>query len=216
MHPFLPSFDPLIARKFSIGSLDLKLQNKTALQRELGWPAEPRRPVLCLPQGMTDKLGGELLVQTLPGLLTLPLELLILGKGSERFGALFTKLAADQNHRVHIVTEEEKDVHLMLAAADMALFLTDPADVDVVGRCLHYGVVPIALEGSEHGRGTTLLEDYDPVQETGNAFLFAARSPWSVFASFVRAAETYKFPFDWRTIQRHCMETAMRKEKRSS
>ncbi|MFA6038912.1 MAG: hypothetical protein WCV62_05270 [Candidatus Peribacteraceae bacterium] len=210
MHPFLPSYDSLIARKFSIGTLDLKLQNKTALQRELGWPAEPRRPMVCLPAGMTDKLGGDILMETLPGLLTLPMEILILGKGSEKYGALFTKLAADQNHRVHIVTDDEKEVHQMLAASDMALFLKDASGMEAVANSLQYGVVPIAPAG------TDLLEDYDPVQETGNGFLFERSDRWGIFAAFVRAAETHKFPFDWRTIQRHCMETVMKKERRTS
>lgn len=210
MHPLLPSSDPLIARKFNAGTLDLKVQNKTALQKELGWPVEPRRPMVCLPAGMSDKLGGELLHATLPGILSLPLELLILGKGSEKYGAIFTKLAADQNHRVHIVADTERDVHQMLAATDMALFLTDASEQEDLLHCLRYGVVPVASTGTLH------LNDYDPVQETGNAFLFEGSTSWGIFAAFVRAAETYKFPFDWRTIQRHAMETASVRERHHS
>ncbi|MBI3816230.1 hypothetical protein HY285_01635 [Candidatus Peregrinibacteria bacterium] len=197
-----PAYDHHIARRYSIGSLDQKIQNKTALQEELGWPKEPKRPILCLPAGMTETLGGELLRETLPGILSLEVEILILGKGSAAYGSLFTKLAQEQKHRMHIVSSEESAVRRMVAAADMALFLSEHASKELA-FCLPYGVVPIAprLPG---------LEDYNPVQETGNAFLFEAKTEWHCFAALVRACETYRFPFDWRTIQRHCMESVER------
>lgn len=193
-----PSTDTHIKEKYAIGSLNRKSENKLALQKELGWPAEPKRPVICLPAGMTEQLGGKLLTDVLPGVLSLETELLIVGKGSDTYGALFTKLAKEQPHRVHIVTDSPANVSKMLAAADMALFLTDERSPELA-MCLAYGVVPIALE--QKG-----LENYDPVQEAGNAFTFAEPSKWHCFASLVRACETYKLPFDWRTIQKHCME----------
>ncbi|MDD4318894.1 MAG: hypothetical protein PHW10_01040 [Candidatus Peribacteraceae bacterium] len=200
MHLHLPSDDPLIVRKYSIGTVDLKIQNKTALQKELGWPSEPKRPMLCLPAGMTDKLGGKLLAELLPGLLSLQMEILVLGKGSASYGALFTKLAKENGHRIHIVAEDDREIRMMYAAADMALFLADPKGMKEPELCLRYGVVPLAP-------ATDGLEDYNPVQETGNAFLFEQPDAWNAFAAVVRACETYKFPFDWRTIQRHCMES---------
>jgi glycogen synthase len=91
----------------------------------------------------------------------------------------------------------------MYAAADMALFLAPPKGQEELALCMQFGVVPISLPCDG-------LEDYDPVQEAGNAFLFAESNPWLCFASLIRALETYKLPFDWRTIQRHAMESCKR------
>ena len=88
----------------------------------------------------------------------------------------------------------------MYAAADAALFLADPSTLPELRHCLQYGVVPIA---SECGA----LENYNPIQESGNAFLYEKLDPWHCFAAIVRATETHCFPFDWRTIQKHCMES---------
>lgn len=196
---FSPAFDGHIPRRYSAATLDQKVQNKTTLQKELGWPEESKRPIVCFPAGMTETLGGALLRELLPGMLTQQIEILVLGKGSSEYGSLFTSLAKEHGHRIHIVKNDDESIRAMLAAADMAMFLSDVLTKEI-SQCLAYGVVPLSLPQPK-------LEDYDPVQEAGNAFLFAQPTPWHAFASLVRALETFKFPFDWRTIQRHCMET---------
>lgn len=196
-----PATDQAIARSYNAKTLEQKVQNKVALQEELGWTPEPKRAMLCLPAGMSDTLGGTLLKDILPGLLSLPVEIVILGKGSASYGSLFTELTKKQGHRVAIIPNEEDMIRKMYAAADMALFLTDPAKMPELLAALRYGAIPVSLP-------STLIENYDQNQESGNAFLFEKPTMWSAFAAVVRALETYRFPFDWRTIQRHCMESA--------
>ncbi len=196
-----PVYNHKIAHRFSSKTLDRKLLNKLELQKELGWPEEPKRPMVCLPAGMSDALGGTLMEEALPGILRLPIEIIILGKGSSSYGELFTKLAKEHRHRIAILPAKEEETHQMYAAADMALFFADPARLPELENCLNYGVVPVAPE-------TRALEDYDPIQEQGSAFLYEDTNPWDFHTALVRALETYKLPFDWRTIQRQCMESA--------
>lgn len=187
------------ARKQGFGVLDQKVQSKINLQEEFGWPKEPKRPVLCLPAGMTEALGGKLFQDVLPGILSLPLEILVVGRGTPAYGTLFTKLAKEHRHRVSIVSDNAESIEKMYNAADMALFLSDDLPVRELSHCLEMGVVPVS-------RDHALLEDYDPVQEAGNAFTYQSLTRWHCFAALVRAVETHKFPFDWRTIQRHGIE----------
>ncbi len=200
MTPLSPLSDTKIARRYGVRTLEHKMENKTALQKEMGWPMESKIPILCLPLGMSEALGGAMFQELLPGIFSLPVELLVLGKGSSEFGALFTRLAKERSHRMAILPADETSMRKMYAAADMALFLTDPSSLEELDHCLEYSVVPIAPESK-------LLENYNPVQETGNSFLFQQPTTWHVFAAIVRAIETYKFPFDWRTIERHGMES---------
>lgn len=199
MNSLSPAYDPKIARRYSARTLEGKGENKAALQRELGWPMEPKAPIVCLPAGMSDVLGGALLKELLPGFLSLPFQILVLGKGSSEYGALFTELGRERGHRLAILPNEETTVRKMFAAADMALFLSDPLDLPEMTTCLTYGVVPVSPECRS-------LSDYNPVQEAGDSFLFPEGNAWLAFAALVRALETFKFPFDWRTIQRHGME----------
>lgn len=195
-----PSTDTNIAHKYTAKTLEKKGKNKTLFQGEIGWTPELKRPILCLPMGMSEKIGGALFEELLPGLLALPLEIFVVGKGSSKYGSLFTDLAKKHGHRIAIIPNDDAAIRKMLAAADMALFLTDPAGQDELTVALEYGVVPISFSSNA-------LDDYNPVQESGNAFLFDVADLWHAYAAVVRAAETFKFPYDWRTIQRHCMET---------
>ncbi len=200
MSPFSPAYDNKIARKYSARTLEEKAKNKGALQQELGWVEEPKRPIVCISTGMTDALGGKLLTDILPGLLELPVSLVILGRGSEKYGKTFTQLEKEQKHRVRILPDDETSLRKMLAGSDIALFLTDKGIQEDTERALRYGVVPVAQESK-------LLENYNPIQEAGNAFIFEEGTVWQSFAALVRALETFKFPYDWRTIQRHAMES---------
>ncbi len=187
------------SRKNATKMLQDKVEHKLALQRELGWPTEAKRPIVCLPCGMTDELGGELLREVLPGLLSMPVELLIRGKGTSAYGTLFSQLVKNHGHRVAIIQNDPESVQNMFNASDMALFLCDPTDCSELKQCLKSGVVPVSMPSQ-------LIENYDPNQERGNAFIYEKANVWHCFAGLVRAMETYRFPFDWRTIQRHAIE----------
>jgi len=195
-----PSYDNKIAQKYSIKTLEHKVQNKIALQEELGWPGEKKIPILCIPTGMTKELGGNLLKEVLPGILNLGIEVVVLGKGSNEYGELFTELTEKNGHRIAIMKDTDEGQRKMYAASDMALFLNDPTDMTELIDSLSYGVVPIAPVNKK-------VQNYNAVQESGNAFLFEQLNMWHCFAAIVRAVETYNFPFDWKTIQRNGMET---------
>ncbi len=189
-------------QEFKVGSLDRKVANKLTLQSAWGWAKEPKRPMVCFPFGMTEKLGGELLKELLPGLLSVDCELVILGKGSAEYGTLFTELQKQHSHRVKILKNEPAELEKMLAACDIAICLAEH-DESEIQDCLRNGVIPVSPE-------SPFLADYNPVQESGNAFVFDQKNVWSVFGALVRALETFKFPYDWRTIQRHAMESAQK------
>lgn len=184
--------------------LDTKSGAKADLQATLGWEKQPRRAMLCITTGMSDALGGKLLEDVLPGLLTLPVQIVVIGKGSAEYGAYFTKLAKDKAHKVSIVANDKDMIENVLTASDMALFCA-PADETELRSCLEHGVVPISPASS-------FLTNYDPNQEAGNAFTYDQLTHWHCFAAAVRAVETYRFPYDWKTIQKHCI--AMSDEER--
>jgi len=186
--------------KADVKVLNEKPKAKATLQKECGWPMESKCPMICIPAGMTKSLGGKLFEQLLPGILSMEVEILILGKGSSSYGSFITGLAEEENHRITIIPNKAATIERMYKAADMALFFSDPAGLPELDECFAHGTVAIAPE-------TKALKSYNPVQEDGNAFIYKKDNVWQCFAAIIRAIETHVFPFDWKTIQKHCLES---------
>ncbi len=195
-----PAYDNKITRKYSAPTIEHKVENKLALQERVGWIEEPKQPVIFLPTAMTDALGGQLLLDLLPGILELSVGLVVRGRGSKKYGEALTKFAKQHSHKIAILPDDELSARQMYAGGDIALFLADHDEDGELQNALSYGAIPVSLPQS-------ILANYNPVQESGNAFVFEHASVWQCFASIVRALETFKFPYDWRTIQRHAMST---------
>lgn len=186
--------------------LDRKAATKADLQKELGWEKQPRRAMVCIPTGMNDELGGALLEDVMAGLLTLPIQIVVVGKGSSDYGKYFSKLATDKPHKVAIVANDKDMVENVLTASDFALFCA-PGNAEDLQACLAHGIVPVSPASST-------LVNYDPNQEAGNAFTYDQLTHWHCFAAAVRALETYRFPYDFKTIQKNAV--AMSDEERES
>ena len=153
---------------------------------------------------MTDELGGDLLEKVLPGILELPVNIVIRGRGSKKYGEYFSTMTKEYKQRIAIMSDDEDSIRKMLAGCDIAMFLADIPETEMLENVLRYGTVPVSMPHE-------LLENYNPVQESGNAFVYEKTTSWLCFASLVRALETCKFPYDWRTIQRHAIESMDRR-----
>lgn len=78
-----------------------------------------------------------------------------------------------------------------IQAADMAITF----QFNDVEEMMLSGTVPVSCKRKE-------VSDYDPNNETGNAFVYGSANRWVIFATLVRALETFKFPYDWAHIVR--------------
>ena len=204
-----PAYDNKIARKYSARTIEHKAENKAALQEALGWIEDPKQAIICIPVGLTESNGGMLLEEILPGLLELPVNIVVRGKGAKKYGELFMNLAKTHKHRIAVLPDDENSMRKMLAGSDVALFLSEQDEDGELENALRYGALPVSLP-------QPLLENYNPVQESGNAFVYESQSKWQCFAAVARALETFKFPYDWRTIQRHAMDTAADKAEEAA
>lgn len=107
-----------------------------------------------------------------------------------------TNLDFFKNNGVKILPYSRKNRKLLLEASDMALSFS----FNDVHEMFLYGIVPVTGERPE-------VKNYDPTHETGNSFVYNKENTWSVFAALVRALETYKFPYDWKSIVRSAIDS---------
>lgn len=86
------------------------------------------------------------------------------------------------------------------AASDIILIPTVSNECsEETEMAMKYGVIPVSPPQD-------IIEDYNPTREKGNAFIFIKDSPWSLFATLIRALENFRFPYDWKNIAGKAME----------
>lgn len=98
-------------------------------------------------------------------------------------------LKLPQGKYLHYIHAYEKEQAFL--AADFVMVLDDSIEPVWAKGC-----VPL---GQLNGDGT---EEYNPLQEKGNGFFFKNPTKWEIFATIVRAIETYQFPYDWENLLR--------------
>lgn len=195
-----PAYDNKIYQKYSRKTAQNKEKNKIAFLQDHGLPYDKRIPVVCVTCPLTDKNNVGMIGDVMNGLLEQAVEIVVRGIGTEKFQKYFTELAEKNPKKVTIIPDTDENLRNIYAAADMVLIPADTEEcVEELKNAMAYGVVPVAPPL----RGT---EDYDPIQEKGNAFVYNKGSAWSLFASFARALENFRFPYDWKNIQMSAME----------
>jgi starch synthase len=203
---FNPSTDASIAARYDSASIERKVQDKLALQSEVGLPEDPAIPVIGLISRLYDQKGLDLIANIMWGLMRLNLQLVVLGAGDSRYEEMFRTNARDNPLKVSatIGFKPELAQHIY-AGSDMFLM---PSRFEPCGLgqliSLRYGTIPIVR--ATGGLADT-IEDWDPVRQTGNGFVFAAYDHWDLFAQVVRALETFRQPPLWRRLQANAMAT---------
>ena len=81
-----------------------------------------------------------------------------------------------------------------LEEADIWVYLSDklPKDFSLVVK---NHIVPVMSEAAN-----PKARNYDPVNESGNSFLFPKSEAWHIYGSVVRAIENFSFSHDWQNL----------------
>src|SRR2546422_72721 len=203
---FNPSTDASLVAPYDIASIEKKVENKLALQKEVGLPQDPAIPVIGLISRLYDQKGLDLIANIMWGLTRLNLQLVVLGAGDARYEEMFRANARDNPQKV-AATIGFKPVLAQHIYAGSDLFLM-PSRFEPCGLgqliSLRYGTIPIVR--ATGGLADTIA-DWDPVKQTGNGFVFSAYDHWDLYAQVVRALETFRQPALWRRLQANAMST---------
>ena len=203
---FNPLTDTAIAARYDINSIEKKVENKLALQREVGLPENPSVPLIGLISRLYDQKGLDLIANIMWGLMRLNLQLVVLGAGDSRYEEMFRANARDNPLKVS-ATIGFKPVLAQRIYAGSDMFLM-PSRFEPCGLgqliSVRYGTIPIVR--ATGGLADT-IDDWDPVAQTGNGFVFTAYDHWDLFAQVVRALETFRQPALWRRLQANAMST---------
>ncbi len=194
-----PAYDNKIYQKYSKKTIQNKEKNKIAFCQDNDLTYGKKIPLLCITYPLTDTNNLAMLQDVMNGIMEQPVEIVLIGVGTKKYQQYFTELAEKNHQKIVIVADSDENRRKVYAASDMILCAADSEEcAKEAEAAMQYGVIPITPPQS-------FVEDYDPIHEKGNAFVYAKGSPWSFFANFVRAFENFRFPYDWKNIQVEAM-----------
>lgn len=186
-----PESDALIDYNYTAETFDVKVQNKLALQKELGLNEDANAPVIGIVSRLSSQKGLDLIERVLDGIMATGAQLVVLGMGESKYVDLFGwaqwkyagRLAAcfQMNHGL---------AHRIYAGSDLFLMpsMFEPCGLSQL-ISLRYGTLPIVRETG--GLRDTVLA-YNEFTGDGNGFSFFNYNAHDMLYVIERATDLYK------------------------
>jgi len=185
-----PETDPHLPAHYGVSDLGGKRAVKEAFQREAGLPVREDVPLFGVVSRFTPQKGVDVLLEILPALARLDLQLVVLGNGDRALEEGFLRAAEQFPDRVRAwVRFDNRLSHRIEGASD---FFIMPSRFEPCGLSqlysLRYGTLPIVR--ATGGLVDTVL-NYDERKGTGTGFVFRDLHTESLFNTIGWALSTY-------------------------
>ena len=167
-----PETDPALAVNYGLGNvLEHKMENKLALQKELGLEQDEGKFVLGLISRLTNQKGLDLVSAVIPQVLDGNTQIVVLGTGDKVYEDTFRGYEdAYKGTFSACIQYDESRAHRIYAGADALLV---PSRFEPCGltqlNAMHYGTLPIVRET---GGLKDTVEPYNDFTGEGNGFTF--------------------------------------------
>lgn len=167
-----PETDPALAVNYGLGNvLDHKMENKLALQKELGLEEDESKFVIGLISRLTNQKGLDLVSTVVPQVLDGNTQIVILGTGDKQYEDTFRYYeSTNKGTFAACIQYDESRAHRIYAGADALLV---PSRFEPCGltqlNAMHYGTIPIVRET---GGLKDTVEPYNTFTGDGNGFTF--------------------------------------------
>ena len=167
-----PATDPALAHNYDLGNvLDHKMENKLALQQELGLEQDAGKFVIGLISRLTNQKGLDLVSAIVPQILDGNTQVVVLGTGDKQYEDAFRYYEnTNKGTFCACIQYDEARAHRIYAGADALLV---PSRFEPCGltqlNAMHYGTLPIVRET---GGLKDTVQPYNEFNGDGNGFTF--------------------------------------------
>jgi starch synthase len=199
-----PASDRLLPARYDEKRLRGKQVSRDALLKEMKLASDPRGPVFGMVTRVVQEKGFEILVPLLDRFLWDDVRLIILGEGDPAYE---TSLAvAARKFPTRFAYQKDYDAklaHLIEAGMDVSLIPSrfEPAGLSAMYN-LKYGALPVArATGGMH----EIIEDYDPMSDSGYGFLCYEYSSEAFWDAIKRARQIFGDRNLWTKLTKRAM-----------
>ncbi len=200
-----PAIDTLIPVMFTPDKPAGKKKCKAALRKALGLPqARKDVPIVGIISRLADQKGFDLIAEAADELLSLDLQIALLGTGDQKYHDLFQALNKKYPKKIAALLEFNNQIaHLIEAGSDMFLMPSryEPCGLNQL-YSLKYGTIPIVRRT---GGLADTIENANPVKGTGTGFVFNRYDSKEMLAAIKFALEVYRDKNIWEIMMLRAM-----------
>ena len=186
-----PAADARIASTYSVDDMSGKAADKAALQRMMGLREEGDTPIVAMVSRLVSHKGLDLICEVLHDMMELPLQLVILGKGDQKYEEFFDWASKQYQGRMSVRLDYNEELSMAIySGADLFLM---PSKSEPCGLsqmiAMRYGTVPIVRET---GGLKDTVQPYEDWRDAGNGFTFANYASSDMLYVIREAVQLYK------------------------
>lgn len=202
-----PRTDRHLLYPYGSKNLQLKIDNKAALQHQLGLPEQRRVPMVAMVTRLVEAKGLDLVMRIIDELLNQEdMQFVLLGVGDHEYEEWFRELAWRHPNKVSVNLSFSAELAQRIYASADIFLMPSKYEPCGIGQliAMRYGAVPIV-------RGTGGLKDtvqpYDKLTGEGNGFVFPNYNAHELLFTMKRALSLFKDLTAWKALARNAMET---------
>ena len=204
---FNPATDKRIAHNYSMDDMTGKAEDKAALQRMLGLREDPDLPIVGIVSRLVAHKGLDLVCEVIHDMMGLPMQLVMLGKGDQKYEEFFRWAGQQYQGRMAVVLDYNEELSMAIySGADLFLMpsRSEPCGLSQM-IAMRYGTVPVVRET---GGLRDTVQPYDALRDAGNGYSFANYSSGDMLYVLRTAVYLYKdYPEAFARLRQRAMES---------
>ncbi|MBD3402106.1 glycogen synthase GlgA [candidate division GN15 bacterium] len=200
-----PSRDKEIPYRYHPANLSGKRMTKVELLNRAGLPHREKDPLIGMVTRLADQKGLDLVAAAADRMLSMDLQLIVLGTGEPRYHELLQDLERRYPDKCKAyLTFDNELSHQIEAASDIFLMPSryEPCGLNQM-YSLKYGTVPVVRDVG--GLADTVI-DYDAATGQGTGFLFGPYTAEAMLEAITRAVELYPRRRTWTKLMKAGMK----------
>ena len=202
-----PETDPHITQQYTVATLNKKRLNKAELQRKFALPVNDNVPLFGLIGRLVEQKGIDLILESLPEMVTMNMQFVLLGSGDKDFEKQLRQLADLYPDKIAItIGYDESLAHLIEAGADVFLMPSrfEPCGLNQM-YSQRYGTIPIVRKTG--GLADTVVDTLPETlaKHTASGIVFNEASSGSLLEAVKRAMILFSLPDTWKKMQINAM-----------
>ncbi len=198
-----PASDPFLPTNFDVHTLEKRAYDKAVLQKNFKLAEDERVALFAWVGRLVQQKGIDLVIDLLPKLVELPLQLVFVGSGEARYEQMLMRWAKLYPDRIAIkLGYDEPSAHLLEAGTDLFMMPSrfEPCGLNQM-YSQRYGAGPLVRRVG--GLADTVMDANPANLESGEAtgVVFGAATDEALFQAIHRGLALYQDKAVWRKIQ---------------